>query len=406
MTGVRVFLCVVDNPPVHARGLHAAASSGEASRMTTRNHANTVYIVGAGIAGSAAAHRLRELGARPVVFEREHAVAGHVRSDRLMGLPYEPNGAHIFHTADASIWAAVTRLAEFTAYRHRVGINVSGLTLAWPLARAELRRLPEWEKVEWELSHRPQSPDRANFETYCISILGRTLYDACVRGYTAKQWGRDPDSLDASVAQGRIELRSGEPGDYFTDPYQGWPSRGYGELVEAMLAGCELHLGAQVTIADLPGLTRPGRPVIVTSALDDFFQQRFGPLEWRGVRLEAHYTPDAGLLQPAMVVNEPDPSIPWTRTLEPKWLQPEGERGPGTVILREFPGAPAKHYPVADSGGANQDTQYRYQMLLRGYHRNPLIAAGRLASYQYINMDVAIGQGFAAAEAVLRGGVQ
>jgi UDP-galactopyranose mutase len=359
----------------------------------------TIIVIGAGLSGAASAWLLMRKGFRVEVYEKADVVGGHVRTEWLRGIPYEPHGAHIFHTYDSSVWQMVSETVEFAPYRHRVLTSVRGHLISWPPQENELRGLTDFEDIVRELATRPGVVDHSNFETYCISLLGFTLYEATVRGYTQKQWGRDPCTLSAAVAEGRIELRADGYVDLFRDPYQGWPRGGYNELVEALLGQAVVHLGSTVTVKDLPTITRPGQPVIVTSALDDFFEEP-GTLPWRGIRTEATYLPDTALAQPAMVVNEPAAGIEWTRSIETKWALDELRDRPGTVIMREYPGASAKHYPVLDSAGEHRVTQDALEHRLAGISRNPTYAAGRLATYRYINMDAAIIGGLRAADLV------
>lgn len=359
----------------------------------------SAVVIGAGLAGAAAAWQLAECGFAVRVYERSDVVGGHVRTEWVGNIPYEPHGAHIFHTADEQVWRLVNKLADFAPYRHRVAIRVRDRLIAWPVQIAELMTLADAEEISRQLQARPPQPDETNFETYCVSLLGQTVYDECVRDYTRKQWACDPSSLSASVAKGRVEIRDDGYLDLFRDPYQGWPRKGYAALVEELLAAAHVHLGSQVTVDDISSIARPGEPVIVTSALDDFFAEP-GALPWRGVRLECTRIPDVTLAQPAMVVNEPSADLPWTRTIETKWALDELHTVPGTIVMREFPGADAKHYPVLDAADANKAAQREFLQRLAAFTRNRLIPAGRLATYSYINMDVAIRQGLDAARSV------
>ncbi|MGY4969583.1 FAD-dependent oxidoreductase [Streptomyces nigrescens] len=358
-------------------------------------------IIGAGLTGATVAWQLARHGFKARVYEQSDVVGGHVRSEWIRGIPYEPHGAHIFHTHDSEVWQLVSKLTSFMPYEHRVTIRVRSHQLSWPLQRSELPQLEEWPQVQRELANLPQHPDTTNFATYCRTLMGDTLYNLCVRNYTMKQWGRDPESLSSSVATNRVELRDDDHRGLFRDPYQGWPEHGYAHLVESLLEDAEIHLGQPVTHADLADLTRPGEPVVVTSALDDFYTCELGPLEWRGIRLESQFIPDVTLAQPSMVVNDPDLAVPWTRTIETKWALKSLHAIRGTVIMREYPGAPAKHYPVPDSVGTNKALQTAYEAKLAAYKRNPLRAAGRLATYRYINMDQAVRQGLDAARHIV-----
>ncbi|MFE6176285.1 UDP-galactopyranose mutase [Streptomyces sp. NPDC056464] len=355
--------------------------------------------MGAGLAGAAAAWYLTRRGFSVEVYEQAQVVGGHVRTEWFRGIPYEPHGAHIFHTDHRTVWNLVSGVVEFVPYRHRVLTRLRGRLVSWPPQRADLCALPDFADIARELANLPGPTDESDFESYCVSVLGPTLYGECVRAYTEKQWGRHPSTLSAAVARGRVELRDDGCHDFFRDTYQGWPRRGYGDLVEALLRPSVVHLGCRITLEDLPEISQVGRPVIVTSALDDFLGEP-GALQWRGVRLQPVYLPETALAQPAMVVNEPSASLAWTRSIETKWALPELHNRLGTLVLREYPGVRAKHYPVLDAADGNQRTQRELERRLRSQSRNPIYLAGRLATYSYINMDVAILHGLRAAERV------
>jgi UDP-galactopyranose mutase len=357
-----------------------------------------VVVVGAGLTGLAAAHALTHRGHTAVVHERSFQLGGHARSEWIRGVPYEPHGAHILHTHDAEVWKLVTSLVEVLPYRHRVMTEIHHELFAWPPQLAELERLDEWPAIESELAARPPEPDATNFETWCVSLMGETLYGLFIADYTAKQWGRPPHELSASIGPKRVELRTDGCLDLFKDPYQGWPAQGYGALAEALAGPTEVFFGEAITIDVIPEIAPPGTPVIVTSALDEFLADRFGPLEWRGVRLTSRWLPDwSGMALPAMVVNRPSLSVSHTRTIETKWVLGDAAPERGTMVMYEHPGAPAKHYPMPDAAGLNKRAQRRYLDALANYQRNPLIPAGRLANYTYINMDEAMRAGMNAA---------
>lgn len=364
--------------------------------------ATEIAIVGAGLSGATAAWKLRHEGLAVTVHESNVHVAGHIRNEWFRGIPYEPNGAHIFHTSDEEVWQLASSLVEFAPYEHRVRTRVHGRVLSWPIQMDDIRDLDEWPTIERELAARPDGPDATNFRSWCISIMGETLYELYIAGYTRKQWGRDPADLSAEFAPKRVELREDGYLGLFRDPHEGWPRPGYPALVEALLEDVEVVLSSPINAVTIEDAVPQGQPVIVTSPLDDFFADAEGPLEWRGVRLVPKYHPDVKLFQEASVVNEPDADVPYTRTIETKWVFPELHDTLGTVVCYEYPGAPTKHYPVYDAKGVNKGRQQRYIDRLAAYERNPLFAAGRLANYLYINMDQAMRQGLDAADEVLR----
>jgi len=359
-------------------------------------------IIGAGLSGATAAWRLAQAGVRVTVFERNAHVAGHIRNEWFRGIPYEPNGAHIFHTSDEEVWQLASSLIEFVPYEHRVKTRVHGAVFNWPIQMDDIRQLDEWPRISKELESRPDIPDAQNFRSWCISIMGETLYELYIAGYTAKQWGRDPALLSAEFAPKRVELRDDGYLGLFRDPHQGWPRAGYAALVEALLGGVEVVLSSPVDVRTLADAIPPQWPVIVTAPLDDFFEDAEGALEWRGVRLVPKFHADLRLFQEATVVNEPDASVPYTRTIETKWVFPRLHDEVGTIVCYEYPGAQTKHYPVYDAAGVNKARQASYIDRLARFDRNHLVAAGRLANYLYINMDEAMRQGLDAAEEVLR----
>ena len=361
-------------------------------------------VVGAGLTGLTAAHTLARRGVDVTVYEQDYVVGGHARSETMRGIPYEPHGAHIFHTSDTEVWDLVTSLVAMLPYRHRVMTELVDEMFSWPLQISELHRLDLWPMIERELYDLPGAARRHELlETWCVSQMGPTLYDLFVGPYTEKQWGRSGCELAASLGPKRVELRTDGNRDLFRDPFQGWPAGGYGCLAEQLAAEFDVVMGQAVSVANLHDIVEPHVPVIVTSALDDFFLNRHGPLEWRGVELVGHWQPDVlSFAQPAMVVNRPSPDKSYTRTIETKWVL--GEEAAcsrtGTMVMYEYPGAPTKHYPVPDIEGINRKVQQLYEQELHRFERNPLIAAGRLARYTYIDMDQAMRSGLDAATEV------
>lgn len=358
-----------------------------------------VRVVGGGLAGATIAYLLGRAGVRAEVIEAKSEWGGQLRTAEANGILYEPTGAHILHTADAEVWQLVTSLVEVARYRHVVRTEVFGTMLSWPPQLSELRRLPQWPTVERELADRPPTPDAANFETWCVGLMGETLYRELIEGYTRKQWGREPRELAAVWAPRRIELRDDDNPKMFRDPYEGWPIGGYRPLIDKLLRGQAVTLGQAVSVADWDELCRGADAVVLTCALDEFFGESLGPLAWRGVRLVSHYLPDREHELPCGVVNTPGVHRPYTRAIETKWMS--GQTDPGTVVSYEYPGAPARHYPVDDVAGTNRELQRKYEGLLKGLDGPPRATAGRLATYTYIDMDQGIRQGMNVARRLL-----
>jgi UDP-galactopyranose mutase len=352
--------------------------------------AKLVRVVGGGLAGAVTAHLLTDAGYPVEVIEAEPTWGGQLRTASANGILYEPAGAHIFHTADREVWRLVTSLVTMRPYRHLVRTEAFGRTLSWPPQLSELQRLPEWPAIERELAARPRKPRPDNFETWCVDLMGGTLYRELIAGYTRKQWGIDPAELAAVWAPKRIELRTDGYRYLFRDPYQGWPEGGYTRLIDALLRRVPVRLGQRVALRDWDDLCQGAGVLVITCPLDEFFGGSFGRLPWRGVSLRSHYLPDQSHALSCGVVNMPSLAHPYTRAIETKWMS--GQTGPGTVVSYEYPGAPARHYPVDDVAGANRAMQRRYEKELADLPGPPRFQVGRLATYTYLDMDQVIRQ--------------
>lgn len=359
----------------------------------------TVRIVGAGLAGATVAHLLQQAGVRVEVIEANPEWGGQLRTGSAGGTFYEHTGAHILHTSDEEVWQLVTRFVDMRDYRHVVRTEVFGRVLSWPPQLGELRELPQWPTIERELAERPGQPDTANFEVWCIGLMGETLYREFIENYTRKQWGTDPRELAAAWAPRRIELRDDGDPHLFRDRYQGWPTGGYRPLIDGLLQQVPVILGRPVSVDDWDELCRDADAVVLTCALDEFFHSAEGVLAWRGVRLESHYLPGVEHALPCGVVNTPHSDLPYTRKIETSWMS--GISGAGTVVSFEYPGAIARHYPVDDVAGTNRALQRSYEVRLATLPGPVRRIAGRLATYTYIDMDQAIRQGMNVARSLL-----
>ena len=367
------------------------------SSKSTATH--KAVVIGAGVTGATTAHLLHEQGWHVEVLEKESTWGGQLRTAKAAGVPYEPHGAHILHTDDTQVWELIKRHVRIQPYDHKVRTMLDGgREVSWPPQIDELRRLVEWPQIERQLEMLPAVPDRGNFERWCVSIMGRTLYEMFIYGYTRKQWGREPSELDSSFAPKRIELRTDNYLGLFRSRHQGWTD--YICLIDSLLAGCEVYLGHTIDACAVADAGRRVDAVIVTAPLDDLFNNCFGPLEWRGVEFRHRYMPNGWPHQSVAVVNRPTLGVPYTRTIETRHMA-DGAVGTATVVSYEFPGAPFKHYPVNDRDGRNRELQRQYEAELARLGPNVYLA-GRLARYVYIDIDQAVRQGLNTAQRILR----
>ena len=314
------------------------------------------------------------------------------------GLQYHAYGPHIFHTNSLRV---VNYLSQFTAWRpyeHRVLSRVNEKLVPVPINRTTINALfgvhLDESGVSRFLEQRAESYARIeNSEQMIRSRVGRELYELFFRGYTRKQWGRDPSELDSSVC-GRIPTRTGDDDRYFTDSFQAMPADGYTAMVARMLAKSNIDVALGVDYRSIAEQVH-ARQLIFTGPIDEYFDYRYGRLPYRSLtfKFEIHAGPR---FQPAACVNEPDQGVPYTRTTEYPYLT--GQISDRTIISREFPGSdgdPFYPVPCAES----RALYARYATLAS---REPsTLFAGRLGEYKYFNMDQVVGSALAKAETLM-----
>jgi UDP-galactopyranose mutase len=368
-----------------------------------------VLIVGAGLTGCTLAHRLAADGVRSTLLERAPVPGGLIRSEHLDGVLYEPHGSHIFHTEDREVWDLANAMTPFNDYRHRVDILADGKVLNWPILLSDIDRQSDAEAIHRQLAERKDvdaaaRAQAANFEDWCLELMGPILYERFIRPYTEKQWGRPARELSARWAPRRVSVRWDNDPYLFPDPHQGWPAgpNGYTDLIDGLLDDplIELRTRVDVTLDDLDReVAAAGADVtILTCPLDVFCGAHLGQLEWRGILVRNVHVPHVDYAQGAMVVNYPGAEFPFIRVHETKHAS--GQVCEGTVLGFEFTGAPTRYYPIETE--RNRTLNDRYQQHLRDVvGGDRLFFAGRLANYLYLDMDDCMREALDAAAEVL-----
>jgi UDP-galactopyranose mutase len=366
-------------------------------------------IVGAGLTGCTVAHRLAREGVESVLLERDSTPGGLIRSAHMNGVLYEPHGSHIFHTEDTEVWELANAMTPFNDYRHRVDIVIEGKILNWPILVSDIDAQSRGEEIREQLRERDgvdanARAAAADFEEWCLDLMGPILYERYIQPYTEKQWGRPARELSARWAPRRVSVRWDNDPYLFPDPYQGWPAgpNGYTDLIDALLDNelISVRQQTEVTLDNLEGAARAEEAdaIVLTCPLDVFCGERFGSLEWRGIQVSSVHVPHVDLAQGAMVVNYPGFEYPFIRIHETKHAS--RQECEGTVLGFEFAGAPTRYYPVETE--RNRSLNDRYQDFLREeIGKGRTFFAGRLANYLYIDMDDCMRQALDAAEAEL-----
>ena len=353
-----------------------------------------ILIIGAGFYGSVYARILTDAGHRCMIVEKRDHIAGNCFTREIpeAGCHQHVYGPHIFHTHDSDIWAFVHRFAEFNAFVNRPRVFYRGKVYSFPLNLLTLYQLfgvttpADAERKLVELRDPDAKAD--HLEAWCLSQVGREIYETFIRGYTAKQWQKDPRELPASIIR-RLPIRLTYDDNYYTDRYQGIPIGGYTRLFEKLLYGIPVELGVDF-FADREMWMRRFDHVIYTGPIDAFFDYKYGILEYRSLRFENELLNQRDF-QGNAIFNYTDEAVPYTRIVEHKHFD-LNLREPKTLITREFSCAWKKgmteFYPIN-----TEDNQTLYKRYQREWELLdlPLSIGGRLGAYRYYDMHQVIG---------------
>lgn len=357
-----------------------------------------IVIAGAGLFGLTVAERLAAAGRKVLVVDRRDHIGGNAYSemDPETGIEVHRYGAHIFHTSNETVWEYVNRFTSFTSYQHRVYTKRRNEVFPMPINLGTINQFfraalgPE-EARDYIAAHaREVTGEPANLEEKAISLIGRPLYEAFVKGYTAKQWQTDPTELDASIIS-RLPVRYDYNNRYFSDRHEGLPVDGYTAWFERMIDSPNIEVRLGTALEDL-AWSVGATPLVYTGALDAWFNYAEGPLSWRTCDFEWEVK-DVGDFQGTSVMNEADEYTPYTRTHEFRHFHPERDyRTDKTIIAREYSRfadvSDEPYYPV------NTDTDREklkiYREYARDVERHGVHFGGRLGSYVYWDMWQAI----------------
>lgn len=359
-----------------------------------------VLVVGCGFYGATVAERLAsQANRRVVVIDKRPHIGGNAYSecDADTGIEVHSYGAHLFHTPNKAVWDYVRSFSEFNNYQHRVYSSYKDQVFSLPInlgtichffgerfSPTQARELIARQAEEMS----GKSP--ANLEEKAISLIGRPMYEAFIRGYTAKQWQTDPRELPSGIIT-RLPVRYTFDNRYFSDPYEGLPVDGYTEIFRRMLGNplISVHLG--IDFFDLRPSLPDGLRIVYTGPIDRYFDYSEGRLGWRTIDFEKTVIPTEDF-QGTAVMNYADEDIPWTRILEFRHLYPERPYPKDkTVIVKEFSRFASikdePYYPI----DTPSDKEIYKRYVARSKLESNVVFGGRLGTYKYLDMHQAIG---------------
>ncbi|MCH5179698.1 MAG: UDP-galactopyranose mutase [Erysipelotrichales bacterium] len=344
-------------------------------------------IVGSGLYGAISAYELTKRGYTCLVLEKRNHIGGNIYTEKLEGINVHKYGAHIFHTSDKELWDYINQFAEFNNYinspiaiykdeLYNLPFNMNTFSKLFNIKTPqEAKDIIEKEKKESYV----ENPK--NLEEQAKNLVGQTIYEKLIKGYTEKQWGKKCEELPSFIIK-RLPVRFTYDNNYFNDRYQGIPIGGYTPIIEKMLEKSDVLLNTDF-FENKEKYLSMGKKIIYTGPIDAYYDYCFGPLEYRSVRFETEVL-NMENYQGNAVVNYTDYNVPYTRIIEHKHF--EYAVSPKTIISKEYSSkwklGDEPYYPVNDE--KNSDLYQKYQELAS--KETNVHFGGRLGQYKYLDM--------------------
>ena len=354
-------------------------------------------IVGSGLFGATFAHLATKQGKKCLVIDKRSHLGGNVYCENIEGINVHKYGAHIFHTNNKEVWDFVNSIVEFNRYTNSPVANYKGKLYNLPFnmntfhqmwgvkTPEEAKAKIEEQKAEAVAAIKGREPQ--NLEEQALTLVGKDIFNTLIKEYTEKQWGRKCTELPAFIIK-RLPLRFVFDNNYFNDRYQGIPIGGYNKLIDGLLEGVECKTNVDFFNSEYKNWRKYADKLVYTGAIDEFYDFKFGKLDWRTVSFKTRIenTPN---YQGNAVVNYTSHEEPYTRVIEHKHFEVFGQEVydcPKTVVSEEYsteykPGM-EPYYPVNDDRNNALAEQYREL----ASKETDVIFGGRLAEYKYYDM--------------------
>ncbi|MCR1822457.1 UDP-galactopyranose mutase [Terrisporobacter muris] len=350
-------------------------------------------VVGAGLFGSIFAYEANKQGKKCLVIDKRDHIGGNIYCESIEDINVHKYGAHIFHTSNKEVWDYVNSFVEFNRYTNCPVANYKGELYNLPFNMNTFYQL--WKvktpkeaitKIEEQVKE-ANIEEPKNLEEQAIKLVGKDIYEKLIKGYTEKQWGKKATELPSFIIK-RLPVRLTFDNNYFNDKYQGIPVGGYNKIIEKMLENVDVRLNTNF-FENREELESIADKIVFTGMIDEFYNYKFGTLEYRSLRFE-HELLEEENHQGNAVVNYTEYEVPYTRIIEHKHF--EYGTQPKTVITREYPATWAKgdepYYPI--NNDENNALYAKYKELAD--KEENVIFGGRLAQYKYYDMHHVIEQ--------------
>ena len=365
-------------------------------------------VVGTGLFGATFAYEAKKKGKKCLVIDKRQNIGGNIYTKNVDGINVHIYGAHIFHTSNKEIWDYINQFAEFNRYTnspvaryknelYNLPFNMNTFHELWDDVFTPEDAMKHINAERKEIFEKLNGREPANLEEQAISLIGKTVYEKLIKGYTEKQWGMSCEELPAFIIK-RLPVRLVYDNNYFNDKYQGIPIGGYTQIIEKMLEGIETKLNYDY-FEHKEELKNIAEKIVFTGPIDQFYDYKFGHLEYRSVRFETEEL-NVNNYQGNAVVNYTEKEVPYTRIIEHKHFEvgkqlgnEETENTPSyghTIISREYSDkwdeTKEPYYPINNE---KNNALYEKYAELASKDKN-VIFGGRLGQYKYYDMDKVI----------------
>jgi UDP-galactopyranose mutase len=361
--------------------------------LSGRSRPMSYLIVGAGLFGSVCARELTDAGKKVLLLEKRDHIGGNCFTvyEPEAGCHHHVYGPHVFHTNSESVWNYINRFTDFNHYVHRTKVNYRGQVYSFPINLFTLYQVfgttTPGEAEDRLGIVRNSNNNSKSLEDWCLSQVGQELYEIFIRGYTCKQWQKDPRELPSEIVR-RLPIRTTYDDRYFSDRYQGIPVDGYTAIFKRMLSDIPCELGVDF-LDDRDAWMRKFDHIIFTGPIDAFFGYSNGTLEYRSLRFESQLL-NVRDAQGVAIINYTDGDIPYTRTVEHKHFDMNLQKSK-TIVTTEYPEdwkpGRSEFYPINTK--KNQSIYLSYKAN-HSVEKIPVTFGGRLGNYRYYDMDQVI----------------